>query len=346
MMNNCIKLLIALMTMLSGCILTSCDIDDNAGDCSVHYKVPFTFTQNIQNTDAFAKNVAVVTLYVYDASGHLVLRKSESGEALKKENYAMDVDLLPGRYSMLAWCEGTPTYTPATSFVIGSDDSDITGLSATLSLEGDNGSECNRDIIPLFHGYNSDVEVPDTYGEVLLPAIDLTKDTNIINVTVENIDGTEISPANLQIYIETDNGMMNWDNSLNGNIKFRHNPWCVTPFSSIRGEETATRGADSDDTDRITGLLAEFTTGRLMTGRKPRLVIHRSNHPDDVKFDLVRLLCMVRGHYNGNYTDQEYLDRMDFHELTFFVDENLNWYTAAGIYINGWNVVPPQDENL
>lgn len=347
-MNKTIRTILASIISCAGIFLPSCDVYDSAGDCSVHYKVPFTFTQNIQNTDGFPSHVTNVTLYVYDTDGHLVFCRTESGEDLSKPGYAMAVDLPPGKYSMLAWCEGTPTYLPAAAFAIGTDDTDITGLSASLPLDVDDDSNlfCDRDIVPLFHGYNADVELPDTYGIVTLPAIDLMKDTNIINVSVENIDGTEISPDALSVYIETDNGEMNWDNSLNGTRSFRHEPWSVTPFSSVRENENTMRATNSVGQEVITGLLAELTTGRLMVNRKPMLVIHRNSDSRDVRFDLVQLLCMVRGHYNGNLTDQEYLDRMDFHELTFFVDRDLNWYSAAGVTINGWKVVSPSSVDL
>ncbi|MDE6577365.1 MAG: FimB/Mfa2 family fimbrial subunit [Muribaculaceae bacterium] len=343
MKNKIFKILFTFIAAVMGVLITSCDVYDSAGDCSVHYKVPFTFTQNIHNVDAFPSHVSSVTLYVYDSSGKPVLRKTESGDALKVAGYTMEIDLMPGHYSMLAWCEGTPTFTPATAFVIGNDDSSITGLSARLPItdRDESGLYCDRDIVPLFHGYNADVELPFTYGDVLLPAIDLMKDTNIFNISIENIDGTEMSPDDISVHIETDNSEMNWDNSLNGNLSFRHNPWNVTTFSSIREDEENMRAEGGEDTHPITGLLAELTTGRLMVNRRPILVIRRTTDNHDVRFDLVQLLCMVRGHYNGNYSDQEYLDRMDFHELTFFVDANLNWYTAAGIRINGWTVVPP-----
>lgn len=326
-------------------MLESCNVYDDAGDCTPHYKVPFKYTWNIQDVDAFSSQVGSVTLYVFDSSGKLVIRKTESGDVLKIPGYAMDVDLTPGRYSMLAWCEGTPSFSPFRHFEIGKDDSSITGLSASLPLDGiEDEMHCDLDIVPLFHGFNAIVDVPDTYGEVLLPTIDLMKDTNILNVSLENIDGTPMSSAAINVYIETDNSEMNWDNSLNGNRMFRHNPWSVTSFSSIRDKDE--NYARSNDSDLITGLLSEFTIGRLMVDRNPTLVIHRVNDNHDIRFDLIQLLCMVRGHYKGNYTDQQYLDRMDFHELTFFVDSNLNWYTAAGIKINGWKVVSPQDEDI
>ena len=36
--------------------------------------------------------------------------------------------------------------------------------------------------------------------------------------------------------------------------------------------------------------------------------------------------------------DQEFLDREDEYMMTFFIDENLEWY-AAEIYIQSWRIV-------
>lgn len=347
-MKRSVKIVFIIIITSVFTLFTSCDVYDSAGDCSVHYKLPITFTQNIQGTDGFPAQVRKVTLYVYDRDGNPVLCRTEDVEDQATTGYMMALDVPPGRYSVLAWCEGEPTDTPATAFVTGDDYSDIRALSATLPLETDEDGTryCDRDIVPLFHGYKADIEFPDTYGTVILPALDLMKDTNILNVSVENIDGTEISPEALSIYIETDNSEMNWDNSLAGSTPFRHYPWSVTTFSSDRGNEEAVHAEAGGDYAHVTGLLAELTMGRIMTARKPVLVIHRESDNHDVRFDLVQLLCMVRGHYKGHLTDQQYLDRMDFHELTFFVDAGLNWYTAAGITINGWKVVAPASVDI
>ena len=37
-------------------------------------------------------------------------------------------------------------------------------------------------------------------------------------------------------------------------------------------------------------------------------------------------------------SDQEYLDRQDFYDLVFFIDENHKWQ-AASVFINSWRVV-------
>ncbi len=323
---------------------SSCDtIFEDQGDCSVHYRVPFTYTHNILNADAFSTQVTSVTLYVFDSDGRLAFTKTESGEALAAPGYAMDVELKPGRYSMVAWCEGTPAYSPSTSFEIGGSGhpAAATDLTATLPLKGDEGGYySDLDIAPLFYGYAAEVNCPDTYGKVTLPAINLAKDTNIINVAVENSDGTEIETDALTVHIEASNSFLDWRNDVTGDLSFSYLPWSVTQISSERPGR-------ADNTDPVTGIFAEMTVGRLMVDRKPVLVVHRTEDDKDIiRLDLVRFLCMVKGHYAGGYSDQEYLDRMDRHTLTFFVDASLNWYTAAGININGWKVVPPQDMEL
>lgn len=352
-MKKSIKAFLSFSVLAIGSVLSSCNVFEDEGDCSVHYRVPFNYSMNILNVDAFSSQVTSVTLYVYDSDGRLALTKTESGAALAAPGYMMDVELMPGHYSMLAWCEGTPSYSPSTSFTIGGEAAPtvITDLSATLPLQGSDtpAPYCDQDIVPLFYGYTADVDCPDTFGTVILPAINLTKDTNSINVSLENLEGSEIATDALTVTIEATNSQLDWQNAVIGDLGFVYRPWSVTQLSSERSR------ADGDDdqeetgptTNPVTGIFAELTVGRLMTDRNPVLVVHRKfDDTDIIRLDLVKFLCMVKGHFAGNYTDQQYLDRMDRHTLTFFVDADLNWYMAGGININGWKVVPPQDMEL
>jgi hypothetical protein len=47
---------------------------------------------------------------------------------------------------------------------------------------------------------------------------------------------------------------------------------------------------------------------------------------------------MIKGHYNGSMTDQDFLDREDKFSLTFFLDELGNWVSAT-VIINSWHLV-------
>lgn len=321
-------------------------IFDDQGDCSVHYQLPLTYKMNYLDVDAFSSQVTSVSLYVYDTAGNLVLHKTESGELLSQPDYKMDLDILPGTYSMLVWGEGTPDGTPTTSFEIGGGENPVSAsdLSASLPLKEDNNGSLysDEDIVPLFYGYAPEVVCPDTYGYITLPAIDLMKDTNTINVVVESIGGYGIDKDELSVSIQADNSDLDWQNAVVGNKTFSYIPWSVTWLRSDREDNTnATRDDNDAEDNYATGLLAELSLGRLMADRKPMLVVHRnSDNMDIIRLDLVKYLCMVKGHLLAGCTDQQYLDRMDHHSLTFFVDRYLNWYLGMGININGWNVVP------
>lgn len=324
-------------------------IFDDQGDCSVHYRVPLTYKMNVLDADAFASQVISVTLYVYDPQGNLVLWKTESGDALKTPGYAMDVDLKPGKYTMLVWGEGTPNATPAESFTLG-ESAQITDLSATLPLSGSDGNHyIDKELTPLFHGYSASVDLPDTYGTVTLPAIDLTKDTNTFVIALENYEGYPIAPDALSVSIESQgNNVLSWRNMPIGENLFAYRAWSQTFIGSERlgsradGDEG---DADAGETGNVTGLLAELTTSRLMADSSPMLVVHRQwDDTDIIRLDLIQLLMLVRGHFP--YGGQEYLDRVDRYTMTFFVDADLNWYTAMGINILGWKVVPPQNMEL
>lgn len=337
-MNKRIKNLLAVSALGFGTLLSSCIFDDE-GDCSVRYHVPFNYSLNVMNDNAFGSQVSSVSLYVFDTSGKLVLTKTESGDVLKAKGYTMLVDLAPGTYSMLAWCEGIPSYNPPTSFAIDDASQTLKGVTAALPLKSDDaGKYIDQDILPLFHGYLAQVECPDTYGDVTLPAIDLTKDTSIFEVVLENMEGTVIKPGDFSIFIEADNSVLGWDNNPVSSAAFACRPW-YTAYLAAEGRAEAS--------ERATGMMAEMTTGRLMADRHPRLVVRRnSDSTKIINLDLITTLLAVKGHYPRPYTNQEYLDAVDRFTFIFVIDPDHDWYTAAGININGWKVVPPQDMDL
>ena len=64
-----------------------------------------------------------------------------------------------------------------------------------------------------------------------------------------------------------------------------------------------------------------------------------------VHLPFIDYCILVKGKHREEMSNQEYLDRLDEYSLTFFIDKDKNWYTAAGININSWHVVPPQEED-
>ena len=58
---------------------------------------------------------------------------------------------------------------------------------------------------------------------------------------------------------------------------------------------------------------------------------------------LIDYALLVKGFYNRDMDDQEYLDRQDVYDMVFFLDEGDRWLNAY-IYINSWKVMLQNSE--
>ncbi len=81
-----------------------------------------------------------------------------------------------------------------------------------------------------------------------------------------------------------------------------------------------------------------------MADRQPVLrVVRNADGEEIIRLPLVKYLLMIKGEYRKDMGNQEFLDRLDEYNLTFFLDGDDKWYTGAGVHINSWVVVPGQD---
>ena len=356
---TCIRHLTGIITLLWGVIalgsLSSCDsaIYDDEGDCSVHYRVTFTYDMNMKWANAFPHEVKSVTLYIYDRNGQLVMSKTDNSAALASPDYYMDVEVLPGKYDLLVWASGNSPIDNPTAFEVASASpgSAMNTLGAKMPLDGtaDAGLYVDRDIVPLYHGIMRGVDFPDTYGNVTLGPVSLTKDTNVMQVLLQNTDGTTMKADDFSFYITAANNELDYLNKVVSTTQFSYRPWAMTLTSASldKPEARAASKALARAQTEANGILAELSTGRLIDTRTPRLVVRRNSDGEDIiSINLIQYLLMVKGEYNRQMSDQEYLDRNDNYSLMFFVDDNRNWYIAGGVYINGWRIVPPQDTEL
>ncbi len=346
--------LLALVSVLCCVALSSCNdliYDDESDDCSlmdttgtVSYKVRFTYYYNMKYADAFAHEVSSVTLYVLDTDNNVVWQKTEEGEALAEEGYAMDVDIAPGTYNLLVWA-GTKDYG---SFYI-PESTLATDLTCTLNRSYDAAGQAyvDTDLDRLFHGWLADAEFPDEEGEHVI-TVDLVKDTNIFRVVLQHTSGSAVDVNKFTFTITDDNGSMDWDNSMLDDETVTYYAW-----HTDQGEAEIYLGDEADDdtgdeADGETGdetratysaAVAELTTARLVVGHNPRLTV-TNNETGSVVFSipLIDYALLVKGFYNQDMDDQEYLDRQDEYDMVFFLDSSEQWEDTH-IYINSWHVV-------
>lgn len=332
--------------------LTACDgmIYDDEGDCDPYYKVRFVYENNLKFTDAFHNEVFEVTLYAVDpASGQIVWQKHESGDELRRQGYLMDVDIDPGRYTLIAWCgEGHKT-----SFSV-ADATVHTGLRCRLDDRtslGDGTATVSNELKRLYHGKEENVEFEDEQG-THIKTVYLTKDTNAVHIVLQQLSGESIDHRDFTFTIEGENGFMDWDNSLLPDEKLVYMPHDT--YSGIAGVDVPDYTDDSDAPAgraiiQVGAAVAHHTVSRLVKGQDVRVKIYNKSTGDCiVSVPLIDYALLVKGKYNRPdgkpLTDQEYLDYQDDYSMVFFLDDGMRWINTD-IYINSWHVVL-QDTDL
>lgn len=334
--SKCLQRTLMLAVAALSVMLCSCDsvIYDEEDDCG--YYVHFKYDYNMKWADAFAHEVHSVTLYVIDKQGNIVWHKTESGDALALEGYCMVVDVKPGEYDFIAWC-GVEN---PVSFDI-PDTIEKTGLTATLKREhGQNGSAHIRtDIDRLYYGHIENVTLADDRADITVPLI---KDTNSLRVTLQHLSGELIDKDLFTYTVTDDNGSLDWDNAVLTDETINYHAWLVSSGTASTEPLQAPERTEGTRVQSVySTTVAEFTLCRLMADHAPdtRLIIRRADNGETiVNINLIDALLLVKGYYNRDMSDQEYLDRQDEYSLTFFLDEGFRWINSY-IYINSWRVV-------
>ncbi len=328
-------------------MMTSCEpIYDYEGDCSVTYRLAFRYDKNMKWADAFAHEVKSVHLYAFDKSGMLVWQKSERGESLQAEDYAMTLDLPAGDYSLLAWCGLENDGDRDESFTVPEatvGKTKIEELRCRLSRKYDsNGAYSNEKLYPLFHGM-LDVSLPDEQdGGDFLYTMYLIKDTNHVRVILQNLSGEPVNPDDFTFRIEEENGLMDYNNSLLPDEVITY--WAHDKkqgVASLGIEDYPEQGGKIPPTRTITSVsvaIADLTIARMVPDRKYILTIETKEGEVAARIPLTDYALMLKDGYGDEMTDEDYLDRQDEYSLVFFLDENRYWIKTS-IIINSWKLV-------
>ena len=322
-------------------VLTSCDsaIYDYEGGCTPKFKVGFRYDMNMKFVDAFSTEVKSVSLYVFDSNGKFVKSFESTVDAMASNDYMLDVDLVPGRYSLLAWCgldDGlhsytVPALTPGTST--------MQELKNTLQRKTVDGKTVVGEIDQLYHGM-ADAVFPDEEG-VHTAIVPLTKDTNRLKVVLQDLTNSK-NVSDFKVFVTAENGKMDYDNSLMADELLTYEPY----FSQVGSSEiiVSTRAGEQSGDNTYNLLMTEMNFGRLVKNWRTPYKLHITDASGNnlITVSLVELFLLVKGKENQNMDDQEYLDREDDFNMTFFLygsGEETETYISAEIIINDWKVV-------
>lgn len=327
-----------LLLWMVGILAASCDtIYEDEGDCTTYFRVKFTYDMNMSFADAFAHNVKSVTLYIFNGEGKLVNTLSESGSVLAEDDYVMNLGIEPGTYTLVAWAEGWETGSTFTYPMMQPNVHSLHDLTCRMNREYDEGNAAyiDNDLTPLFHGIAQNIELEELLdgGEQIIP-INLTKNTHNVRVMLQHLSGEDIHADDFTYTITDANGHMNYDNSLLDDETLTYRAWTTYEGTASLASLVGTR----DTQTSVSVAIAELTTGRLMADQEPVLTVRNEKGETVLSIPLVDYALLVKGHYNRNMSDQEYLDRQGEYNLTFFLDEDNRWVNSS-IIINSWHVV-------
>ncbi len=332
------------------CATASCDdaIYDYEGDCTVTYRMNFRYDRNMKWADAFAHEVKSVHLYAFDKDGVLVWQKAEAGAALSADGYAMTLDLPAGDYRMLAWCGLENDGAQGESFAVPEarvGETRIEQLQCRLNREHDSaGAFSDKRLYPLYHGM-MDVTLPESNDAAEYTyTMALTKDTNHVRVILQHLSGKPVNENDFTFRIEEENGLMDYDNSLLPDELISYRAYSVSSGTAGLGiddypEPAESRSAASRTVTSVSVAIADLSIARLMKDRSTYLTIVAKDDGHTVaRIPLTDYALMLKDGYSDEISDQEYLDRQDEYDLTFFLDENRYW-VASSIIINSWKLV-------
>lgn len=328
----------ALMLATIGVSMTSCDaiLGEEDVDCSIEYRVKFKYDKNMKFADAFAHEVEAVTVYAFDDDGKFVYQRTEEGAMLGEDGYTMPVEIQPGDYHLVSWAKGNGTETfsvPVLQEGVSTLDELTCMMDRIYSRAADGTAEVRNDLRPLFHGEVSKISLSRAASTQIVE-VPLTKNTNNVRIVLQHLSNEPVDIDKFEFNIRDKNGLMNYDNNLLEDDTLIYYAW---------DKYSGTAGMDKEDlratTTSVSVAIAELTVGRLLAENEAVLYITNKGTGEPVlSIPLIDYALLVKGNYNRDMSDQEYLDRQDEYNMTFFLDENDKWVSSS-IIINSWKVV-------
>ena len=306
-------------------------------DCERDYYLQFVYDMNMDFADAFNSKIESLQLYIFDArTGDLVSTFHDSGDALKEKGYKVKLELEPGRYEFRAW------------FGLEDNDEDFkldtragkfrdTECSLQREYTEEGKAVQNKELHALYHGA-LDATLPDDYNDHYYK-MPLTKDTNNINLSIQEISGKTLDPERFTIKMEIDNGKMDFDNSV-----LEDEPIEYTPYRQVSGGVTVddTRAENESGNDIV---LSELSTSRLLAEHNPVIeVIDNEKGETIYAIPLVKWALMLRSQKYAYMGEQEYLDREDEFNIILYINQDPeqkdeDFFLAVSVMINGWRIV-------
>lgn len=316
-----------LITLL--CIpAASCDrLHEDLQPCPTGARLRFVYDYNMEFANAFPSQVDCLTLLIYDNAGNYLRTHTAARPQTADEDWRMTIDLPAGKYRMLAY-GGMDCAEASFSFTSDPETTPMQDLQVRLNSDLLTYPEGHA-LHHLFYGA-LDLEIPQpgagtTYTDA---TVYMMKDTNDIRILLANENGTPTDAADFEFSITSDNTLMNYRNAII--------PVAGTTYS-LWAQGNAEMGVlDSDEPATVA--YAELSISRLVKGNPTTLLITRkSDGVEVVRIPLINLLMLYKGERYSSMPAQEFLDRENRWNITFFLTGDGVWLRTR-IVVNDWIV--------
>lgn len=316
--------------------LSSCDaFNEDLDPCLHGVELHFRYDYNLEFANAFPAQVDCLTLFIYDANGNYLGKRSEQGAPLTNEHYAMTVDLPAGDYHFVAYggmeCEKSSFHfveTPAAG-------SRLSDLEVEIDAES-----IGKNLHPLFFG-DLDVTVRQSDLTYVCDTVPMIKDTNNLRVVLWQLNNEPVLSDDFDFKVVDDNTLMGWDNNVIPTSPTSFTPWAQGQVSSglaSRSGESALADNDENTDKEVIMAYAEMSFPRLVTTNSPRLVITRRNDNHTVvDIPLLNYLLALKSEVYHYMPAQEFLDRENMWSMIFILDSQFKW-VAVDIKVRDWTV--------
>ena len=326
------------MLLLAGSTFASCNVlSEEEEDCAVY--VQFKYDMNMEFADAFQQAVNSVTLYAFDKSGKLAFQKTEEGEILKQDGYRMRLDEIShmenAEYDFITWA-GEPDNESFSIPLLSVGNHTKEDLYCQLNRAG--GGIVNDDLEDLFHGQATSVSLGRAASKMPAVVIPLVKNTNSIRIILQQVTGKPLNVEDFRFTITDKNGKMNYDNSLMEDEQLTYQAW-----HTENGNASVDNASGRAGITELNLAIAELSVARLMADEDPILTITKVTGEEVLSIPLIDCCLMYKRAKYDDMPNQEFFDREDEYNFTFFLDENNNWISSR-IIINSWHYVPNEEE--
>ena len=340
--------------ILLGTSITSCSLmETDRSDCPEGLYVDFVYDYNIQRADMFKDHVGYVTVYVFDESDNLVIKRSVGNygtdRPLANYGYRMHFssnELPEGHYHLLAlamqkdWDEALAT--PGAKYrrtepTTRSTQSNALGVTLDRGAKNADGYCPVSNVAPLdtlWHGTMLNAtEVAVEPGVPSYATISLVRDTKTLNITVRDIDQpADPSDDKYAVTITAPNGRLDYQNTVLPDDTLLYTPYAAwtTEFPED-GSEVTERAAHYDINFNRLMYSTEEDTAILK-------LVNKTNGKVIGEFNLAWLLSEGRTAFETNhYSRQEYLDREYDYRLDFLLKGDRWLYISVKVGILAWS---------